>query len=155
MIMKKIWTLFAAISLMFASCQFETSTSSGISVDDSELARITESEIQPSDDGVFSRGEDIDLILYNVGPFKEGEDGLHWFDMDLEVLDEDGNVVFSQTEMLGDNGHLKLENGIAGTPYATFSPNESMDAGKYRMKVHIYDRVGDGKATVTKSFTLK
>jgi len=153
--MKKLFMLLSAVCVLITACQFETSTSSGISVEDSELARITESEILTSSDGVFSRGEDIHLILHNVGKFKEGEDGLNWFDMDLEVLDADGNALFSQTGMLGDNGHLKLDNGMASSPYATFSPNETMEPGNYKMKVSIYDKVGKGKATVTKTFTLE
>ena len=153
--MKKLFQIVFVFCLLISACQFETSTSSGISIEDSELARISEGEVQSSDDGIFSRGEDIHLILYKVGKFKEGDDGLHWFDMDLEVLDQDGTVIFNQAGMLGDNGHLKLENGVASSPYATFSPNETMEVGKYRMKVSIYDRVGKGKATVTKTFTLE
>ena len=153
--MKKLFQFVFVFCLLVSACQFETSISSGISIEDSELARISEGEIQSSNDGIFARGEDIHLILYNVGKFKEGEDGLHWFDMDLEVLEENGTVLFNQAGMLGDNGHLKLANGMASSPYATFSPNETMKAGKYRMKVSIYDKVGKGKATVTKTFSLE
>ena len=153
--MKKTFIILSSVCLLISSCQFETSTSTGISVEESELARISEGTVESSSDGVFTRGEDVHLILYNVGKFKEGEDGLHWFDMDLEVSDEDGNVIFDQTGLLGENGHLKLENGKASSPFATFTPNDNIDPGNYRIKVRIYDKVGNGKATVSKSFTLE
>lgn len=153
--MKKSIQIVFVLCLLVSACQFETSTNLGISIEDSELARISEGEVQSSDDTVFSAGEDINFILYNVGKFKEGEDGLHWFDMDLEVLDKNGTVLFNQTAMLGENGHLKLPNGMASSPYATFSPNKTMEAGKYRMKVSIYDKLGKGKATVNKTFSLE
>ena len=75
--------------------------------------------------------------------------------MDLEVLDKNGTVLFNQEGMLGENGHLKLPNGMASSPYSTFSPNKTIEAGKYRMKVSIYDKLGKGKATVTKTFSLE
>ncbi len=153
--MKKPFQFVFVFFILVSACQFETSTSVGISVEDSELARISEGVVQSSDNGVFSRGEDIHLILYNVGKFKQGEDSLYWFDMDLEVLNENDSLMFSQTGLLGDNGHLLLENGTASSPYATFSPNESMEPGKYRMKVSVYDKVGKGKVTVTKTFSLE
>ena len=153
--MKKSLISFAGLIILVAACQFETSTSTGISVEKSDLARTTENGIEATDNAVFSLNEDIHLVLYNVGPFKKGEDGLHWFDMDMEVSDQDGNVLLNQTGMLGDNGHLELENGMAATPYATFSPNETLEPGAYKIKVRIYDRVGKGKASVTKSFTLE
>ena len=153
--MKKSLIIFTVLISFVGACQFETSTSTGISVEDSDLARTAEGGITATDDAVFSPNEDIHMVLYNVGPFKEGEDGLHWFDMDLEVLDQDGNVLLSQTGMLGENGHLELENGMAASPYATFSPNETLEPGAYKIKVRIYDRVGKGKASVTKSFTLE
>ena len=57
--------------------------------------------------------------------------------------------------MLGDNGHLLLENGYANSPFATFTSSEEMEPGKYKMKLKIYDRVGKGTATVNAGFSLE
>ena len=138
------------------ACQFETSTSSGISIEDSELARISdEQEIIPSENNTFKRGEDVHYILYNVGKFKEGEDGLHWLDMDLEVSNAEGIIILDEKGLLGENGRLKLESGYASSPYGTFSTNAKLEAGSYKIKITIYDRNGKGKATVSSSLTLE
>jgi hypothetical protein len=142
--------------ILATGCQFETSTSKGISIEKSELARIDENnQIVPAGDKTFKRGEDVHYILYNVGKFKEGEDGLHWLEMDLEVIDQEDNIILDAKEMLGENGHLKLAEGYAATPYGTFETTEKLKPGKYRIKLTIYDRIGNGKATVTSTVELE
>lgn len=40
--------------------------------------------------------------------------------MDIEIKDPKGDVVLSQTGMLGEQGHLALPNDVAPSPYAVF-----------------------------------
>jgi hypothetical protein len=75
--------------------------------------------------------------------------------MDLEVTDEDDNVILDAKEMLGENGHLKLDGGYAASPYGTFETNENLKPGKYRIKLSIYDRIGNGRATVSSTIALE
>ncbi|KPL17225.1 MAG: hypothetical protein AMS23_09610 [Bacteroides sp. SM1_62] len=154
--MKRLYLLTAAALILLTGCQFETSTSRGISIEKSELARIDEdNQIVPAEDKTFKRGEDVHYILYNVGKFKEGEDGLHWLEMDLEVTDQDDNIILDAKEMLGENGHIKLEGGYAATPYGTFETTEDLEPGKYRIKLTIYDKVGNGRATVSSTIVIE
>ena len=154
--MKKHCFFIACTFFLFTGCQFETSTSKGISVEKSELARFDENnQIVPAKDKTFTRGEDVHYILYNVGKFKEGEDGMHWLEMDLEVTDEGGNIILDAKEMLGENGHLKLEGGYAASPYGTFKTTGELEPGKYKMKLTIYDRIGNGKATASSTIELE
>ena len=154
--MKRLCLLLVCTMILLSGCQFETSTSRGISIEKSELARIDENnQIVPAGDKTFKRGEDVHYILYNVGKFKEGEDGLHWLEMDLEVTDQDDNVILDAKEMLGENGHLKLEGGYAATPYGTFETTENLKPGKYRIKITIFDKVGNGKGTVSSTIELE
>jgi hypothetical protein len=154
--MKRLYLLTAAALILLTGCKFETSTSRGISIEKSELARFDEdNQIVPAEDKTFKRGEDVHYILYNVGKFKEGEDGLHWLEMDLEVTDQDDNIILDAKEMLGENGHIKLEGGYAATPYGTFETTEDLEPGKYRIKLTIYDKVGNGKATVSSTIELE
>ncbi len=156
MIMKKVCFFITCMLLLYTACQFETSTSRGISIEDSDLARIDEeNQIIPAEDKTFTRGEDVHYILYNVGKFKKGDDGLHWLDMDLEVTDQDGNIILDAKEMLGENGHLELEGGYASSPYGTFKTTEELEAGRYKIKLTIYDRLGNGKATVSSTVILE
>ena len=153
--MKKI-EIILVLALLLSACNMSTSTSSmGLSIEESELARISEGQIFSVDDKVFTRGEDVNYILYNVGEFTVGEDGNCWLDMDLEISDSNGEVVFSRTELLGENGKVALEGGIAGSPYATYSTTEDMEPGEFKFKLKIYDRLGKGKASVSSSFELK
>jgi hypothetical protein len=154
--MKKSYLFIACTFILCCGCQFETSTSKGISIEKSELARIDENnQIIPTEDKTFKRGEDVHYILHNVGKFKEGEDGLHWLDMDLEVTDQDGNMILDAKEMLGENGHIKLEGGYASSPYGTFKTTGDLEPGRYRIKLIIYDRVGNGKATASSTVVLE
>ncbi len=153
--MKKLIPLLLLIPLALSSCT-SSSTSKGISIDNYELARISpDQQIIPIPDGVFHPGEEVSMILYNVGKFKKGEDGLCELDMDMEVLNSEGQTVFSASELLGEGGHLLLDNGYAGTPNATFSTTENTPTGDYTMKVRIYDQVGKGSATVSMKFSLQ
>ena len=154
--MKRVVFLTICTAVLLTGCQFETSTSKGISIEKSEVARIDENnQIVPASDKTFMRGEDVHYILYNVGKFKEGEDGLHWLEMDLQVTDQDDNIILDAKEMLGENGHIKLEGGYAATPYGTFETTEKLEPGKYRIKITIFDKVGNGKATVSSTFVLE
>lgn len=154
--MKRLCILIVGIGILLTGCQFETSTSKGISIEKSELARIDENnQIVPAGDKTFIRGEDVHYILYNVGKFKEGEDGLHWLEMDLQVTDQDDNIILDAKEMLGENGHIKLNEGYAATPYGTFETTENLEPGKYRIKITIFDKVGNGKATVSSTVVLE
>jgi len=144
------------LALLLSGCKMDTSTSlGGLSIEDSELARISDGQILSVQDKTFVRGEDVNYILYNVGQFTKGEDGLCWLDMDLEILNMEGEVVFSKTEMLGENGKVALEGGFAGSPYATYSTTEEMPSGQFKFKLKIYDRLGKGKASVSTTFELK
>ena len=154
--MKRLCLLIVCTGILLSGCQFETSTSKGISIEKSELARIDENnQIVPAGDKTFKRGEDVHYILYNVGKFKEGEDGLHWLEMDLQVTDQDDNIILDAKEMLGENGRVKLEDGYAATPYGTFETTEKLEPGKYRIKITIFDKVGNGKATVSSTVVLE
>ena len=153
--MKKI-EIILFVAIFLSACNMSTSTSSmGLSIEESELARISEGQIFSVDDKVFTRGEDVNYILYNVGEFTVGEDGNCWLDMDLEISDMNGDVVFSKTGLLGENGKVALEAGIAGSPYATYSTTEDMEPGEFKFKLKIYDRLGKGKASVSTNFELK
>jgi len=148
--------VIALMSLVLASCT-GTSTSKLISVEDHTFARSGENGqiITVDDPAVFKRGEDVHLVLLNVGPFKKDDAGLNWFDMDLEVTDAEGNVILSQTSMLGDAGHIALENNRAKSPYGSCTSTNDLAPGKYKFTLVIYDKIGQGNATQNAFFTLE
>jgi hypothetical protein len=157
--MKKNLFKFLCMTLMLVaaiSCT-STSTSKLISIEDHTFARTGDGDqLVPVDDpAVFKRGDAVHLVLQNVGPFKKADDGLNWFDLDMEITGPDGGIVLSRTGMLGDGGHIALENNRAKSPFATCTTNPDIASGKYKFKITIYDKIGSGKATLTAPFTLE
>jgi hypothetical protein len=144
------------LGVLIFSCT-STSTSKFISIESHTFARTGEGDqlVAVDDPAVFKRGDVVHLVLQNVGPFKKDEKGLNWFDLDMEIIGPDGAVLVSQTGMLGDNGHLALENNKAASPYAKFNAIPDFVPGKYKFKLTIYDKIGTGKATETAIFTLE
>lgn len=112
-------------------------------------------KIIPIKDGVFKRGEDIHLVLVEVGKFKKGKDGKNWLDMGIQVKDPKGNVVLSKPSLLGEKGRRVLENDVASSPYGTVNTTATTPPGKYEISLTVYDKVGGGNITASTSFNLK
>lgn len=149
--------LIALIPVILVSCSTSTTTSKLISIDDYTFARTGNGD-QLETIGipaVYKRGETVHFVLINVGPFKKDDSGLNWFDIDVEITGPDGGILLSEPGLLGDGGHLALENDIASSPEGTFSSTPEMAPGKYKFKITIYDRIGKGRATQTATFTLE
>jgi hypothetical protein len=102
----------------------------------------------------FRRGDKVNLVLLDVGPFTLGNDGKHKFDLDLFVKDSAGQVVLNEPGLLGEQGHATLENDMAPSLTGIFTSHVGLRSGKYQMTVVIRDLVGGGILKVTKSFTL-
>lgn len=134
-----------------------TSTTKFISVEGYTFARTGDNnQLEAVDDpAVFKRGDAVCLVLQNVGPFKKDSTGLHWFDLDMEITGPDDKILFTQTGLLGDRGHIALQNDMASSPNATYPTTPDMIPGKYRFKLTIYDRIGIGKATYSAFFSLE
>jgi S1-C subfamily serine protease len=129
--------------------------SSGLSYGDAIFARMDDqNRLNPVESPVFRKGEDVHFVLLNVGLFKKGADGQHAFDIDMDVKDPTGRSILVRKDMLGENGHLLLENDIAGSPYVTFQSTSALPAGAYSMQMTIRDRIGNGSVTVKKTFEL-
>jgi hypothetical protein len=105
-------------------------------------------------DGVFRRGENVNLVLRDVGPFQKGTDGKHRFDIDMLVKDPSGKTVLEQKGLLGENGHRLLENDIASSPYGIFNTHVGLAPGIYQMTLTISDKIGGAQVVVTKPFIL-
>lgn len=113
-------------------------------------------KIEPVSEPVFAQGDIVALVLINVGKFKKGSDGLHRFDMDMEVKNSRGRVIGSKRNLLGEEGHLLLADDIAGSPYGSIDTNiVNLQPGRYSIKLTIYDKVGGGRVSSSKTFTLR
>lgn len=155
--MKNIYLiLFATLFCALYSCkQTDITESDGLNLDGYKFASPSESgALAVKDDQFFKKGDVVCLILTNVGKFKKGEDGLHKFEMSVEVTDSDGKVIYSQSDMLGENGHVLLPNNVAVSPYGVFNSSTDMVSGRYLFKLTIIDKIGTGKVSKTVTFNL-
>ncbi|MGB9745661.1 MAG: hypothetical protein ACPLXM_01845 [Bacteroidales bacterium] len=148
--------LFLTGLFLTSSCT-STSTSKLISIEDYTFARADESvNLNPvASPSTFQKGEKVHLVLLHVGPFKKDSTGLNWFDMDIHVSGPDGTEINSGESLLGESGHIDLPENYAKSPFASFQTDESMQSGKYKFTVTIYDRIGKGKATLSAFFNLE
>lgn len=155
---KKIF-LFGLIVLIFASlawCKYETSTSYGLSIDNTALAKLEPGDkLAKVENDTFAPGDKVCYILINVKKFKKGSDGLNWFDMDIEVKDPQGKVILSKQQMLGERGHVALPDDTAESPFGVFVTNSSLAPGRYQIKLTIYDKIGKTSASKSTTFILK
>ena len=109
----------------------------------------------PAADGIFRKGEQIILILENIGTFKESN-GEHWYDSDFSIETPEGESVFSKKGDVGDIVKDRLPNGILELYNITVNPEMiGIKAGKYVFKATIYDKIGGGEASVSKRFTIQ
>ncbi len=155
--MKTLYYLLMAFLLIsFLACSnVEVSTELGLSIEQSVIGQEDENGvIQPLSTPEFDQGETFSMILINVSGFKKGENGLNHFDIDLEVSDPNNNKVFEKKGLLGDGGKIDLPNNIAQSPVVSFTVGDNYEPGNYRIKVSIYDKIGTGKGSITKTFTV-
>lgn len=160
--MKKILIilgLILAFLLTIGGCNIETSTetSFGLTIEDSDFVYIVPEQdgrirLVPRGNSTFEKGEKVNFVLLNVGKFKRGDDGLNWFDMDMEIKDANGNILSSYQGLMGEGGHTDLLDNIAATPYGYFTA--VMEPGNYKVTLIVYDKISGGSASKTKSFTV-
>jgi hypothetical protein len=130
--------------------------SAGLSYGDAIFARMGEqNRLTPVESPVFQRGEAVHFVFLNVGLFKKGADGKHAFDIDMDVWNPAGQSVLTRKKMLGENGHLLLENDIAGSPYVTFESALTLPAGTYTIQMTVRDLVAGTAVTQKRPFQLK
>ena len=148
-------TLFLIILVSFLSCGDSLKMKElkvenvVIGVEDPENGTIVQ-----VDTAIFKPGESVCIILINVSGFKKNEGGMNRFDMDVEIVNPDGKIVYSEKEVLGFKGWRNLKDNIATTPTALFTIGSSYPSGIYTFKVTIYDKVGKGSATVSETFEV-
>ena len=134
------------------------SESQGLTIEKVVLGKKnkTTDKIDPVTSGTFKKGDVVALVLINAGKFKKGEDGNHKFDMDMEVADGKGKVLGKKEGLLGAGGNITLPKDIAESPYGSIDTAVTkLESGDYTIKLTIYDKIGKGRATESKTFKLE
>jgi len=135
-----------------------TSESQGLTIEKVVLGKKNKAtdKIDPVASGTFKKGDVVALVLINVGKFKKGDDGKHKFDMDMEVADSKGKLLGKKEGLLGSGGNITLPKDIAESPYGSIDTNVvKLEPGDYTIKLTIYDKIGTGRTTESKTFKLE
>ena len=156
--MRRIITILGIV-LMFLSliggCKYEKSAHYGINAEGGgSFAKMTGDTLTPVKEPVFKRGENVYYVMFNVGPFKEGEDGKCWMDVDMRIRGPDDEIILQEEHLLGEKGRLVLQEGYAKSPFGAYETTNALKPGRYEMTVSIYDRIGEGVVTKINSFEL-
>jgi hypothetical protein len=104
---------------------------------------------------IYHRGDEVYLVLENVGPFMVGNDSLNHAEMKIHVSNAIGKTVVLRESVLGDRGKKRFIGNILASPYGSFSSSASDLPGKYTFCITIYDLVKKDSIVVCDDFFLE
>ena len=107
------------------------------------------------DKAIYQRGDEVYLVLKNVGPFRRGADSLNRAEMKMEIFDDLGEKIISRENLFGEKGHADFKNNILKNPYASYQTDIKDKIGKYTFKVTVYDLVAGDSTSIQENFTIE
>ena len=125
------------------------------SVNDYNFAILEDNKFIQYNKAIYQRGDEVYMVLADVGPFAVGSDGLNFAEMRLEVTDAIGQEVIVRENLFGERGHDKFINNVLSSPYASYSSEMKDKPGKYSMSVTVYDLVSKDSIVVSDDFFLE
>jgi hypothetical protein len=124
-------------------------------VSDYNFAILQDSTFIPYNKAIYHRGDEVFLVLKNVGPFEIGSDSLNHADMKLMVTDAIGQVIILRDSLFGEDGHAKFENNMLKQPFGSYESGINDKPGKYTICLTIYDLVSKDSIPVSDDFFLE
>ena len=109
----------------------------------------------PYNKAIYQRGDEVYLVLKNVGPFARGTDSLNRADMKMEIFNALGEKVIIQENLFGERGHADFNNDTLKKPFAVFRTDNTNEPGKYTFKVTIYDLISHDSTSVSDDFFIE
>ncbi|MBS3106096.1 PLDc N-terminal domain-containing protein [Candidatus Woesearchaeota archaeon] len=103
---------------------------------------------------VFSTSQRICMEPFGVRPFQANKDGLHVFDMDSKIVQENGTVVLYQTRIFEGEETFLHDDELDGG-YWTIVDLEDFDSGTYTYTLTVYDLVGRKRGMINKTFEVR
>jgi len=131
------------------------STDKNFSVANYNFAILENKKFINYNKAIYHRGDEIYLVLENVGPFKVGSDGLNHAEMKLKVTDAIGQVIIVRDSLFGKRGHALFTNSMLNKPYGSFESSSKTLPGKYTICVTIFDLVRGDSIPVCDDFFIE
>ena len=101
----------------------------------------------------FEKESPIYFILANATGFDVNPDGSSQYDVDVDIAREDGTVVYSEDNVLGDKGKIYLKSNII-TPYGTIEIPSVAKPGLYTLTIVLHDLVSGESVERSTEFTV-
>jgi hypothetical protein len=124
-------------------------------VGDYNFAILQGAEFMKYNKAIYHRGDEVFMVLENVGPFARGADSLNHAEMKLEVTDAIGQVITIRENLFGKRGHGDFTNNILEKPYASYASDLKDKPGKYSMSVTVFDLVRNDSIVIYDDFFLE
>ncbi len=104
---------------------------------------------------IYQKGDEIFLVLSDVGTFARGDDSLNRAEMKMIVKNGVGQVISMRDKLFGSRGHGNFTNNILQSPYASYSSDSKDQPGKYSMQIVIYDMVKNDSIVIEDDFYIE
>ena len=125
------------------------------SIGNYNFAILENTKFIPYNKAIYHRGDEVYMVLENVGPFKKDRDSLNHADMKLIVTNAIGEIISARLNLFGSRGEKNFENNILKSPYASYTSDQNDKPGKYTMTITIYDLLKRDSLVVSDDFFLE
>ncbi len=124
-------------------------------IEDYDFAVLENSKFIPYNKAIYHRGDEVFMVLKNVGLFARGKDSLNHAEMKMEISDAIGQIITSRENLFGERGHVDFKDNILRKPYASYETDNNDKVGKYSFKITIYDLVSGDSTSVSDEFYIE
>jgi len=102
---------------------------------------------------IFYNEDEICFEFNNISEFEIGDDDLHWYDIDVKTIDEDGEIVSLMTNIYDEYGHIFMSNGILESTGIISYP-DTYPPGEYLYEITIYDRISNRGIIINRTIII-
>ncbi|MEN8121178.1 MAG: hypothetical protein ABFS35_12555 [Bacteroidota bacterium] len=124
-------------------------------IEDYDFAVLENKKFIPYNKAIYHRGDEVYMVLKNVGQFARGTDSLNHAEMKVEIFDAIGQRVSIGENFFGSKGHANFDDNIIKQPYAWHETDLNDKVGKYNFKVTIYDLISGDSTSVSDDFFIE
>lgn len=124
-------------------------------IEDYDFAVLENNKFIPYNKAIYHRGDQVYMVLRNVGSFARGKDSLNHAEMKMEIFDAIGQLVTLRDGLFGASGHADFKNNILHAPYSSYDTDNKDKIGKHTFKVTIYDLVSGDSTMVSDDFYIE
>ncbi len=124
-------------------------------IEDYDFAVLENKKFIPYNKAIYHRGDEVFMVLKNVGQFARGRDSLNHAEMKLEIFDAIGQTITIRENLFGERGHTDLKDNMLKKPYASYETDNNDMVGKYSFKITIYDLISGDSTSVNDDFYIE